>query len=262
MTCKRIPAVCEHCGQSFMARAFQVKKGYGRYCSRPCYFRHRYTDYIDPRSIARECQNCGKMFRAPSCQVIKGQAKFCSRECCFHSYRTGDWAAHGPKWTAEEASALGGKLIPITGGLSTLVDEADYDYLNSFRWCLADSRWNYYVAGYVNGSKQSLHRFILNAPPGTQVDHVNHNGLDNRRCNIRLASASQNAANRRPQSGSSRFKGVTRSGSKLPLWRVYITANRKRLYLGTFADEIEAAKAYDAKAKELYGEFALLNFPE
>jgi hypothetical protein len=110
-----------------------------------------------------------------------------------------------------------------------------------------------------------LHRFILGAAPGTMIDHKNGNGLDCTRENLRLATRSQNQHNagRRMYAGarSSRFKGVHwhRVTGK---WVAQIMAARKYHYLGLFIDEEQAARAYDAAARELHGEFAQLNFPE
>lgn len=98
-----------------------------------------------------------------------------------------------------------------------------------------------------------MHRLILNNPP--RVDHFNSDGLDNRRENIRACTASQNMFNRRKQAGSSQFKGVSwykRHGK----WVAKLRCHGKDYFLGYFTDEKEAALAYQAAAKELFGEFA------
>jgi hypothetical protein len=101
----------------------------------------------------------------------------------------------------------------------------------------------------------------MNAPPGILVDHRNNDGLDNRRDNLRLATFSQNNINcrRNKSKSSSRFVGVTFDKRKKQ-WRVRISVSRKRIFLGYFDSEIDAAKAYDQAAKKYYGEFARLNF--
>jgi len=92
------------------------------------------------------------------------------------------------------------------------------------------------------------------------IDHINHNGLDNRKANLRLATRAQNSRNRRPVGrGSSKYKGVTYRKSD-GVFIADIRAGRKRIYLGCFKSETEAAKAYDAGAKKYHGEFASLNF--
>jgi hypothetical protein len=109
-----------------------------------------------------------------------------------------------------------------------------------------------------------LHRFILCAAPGTIIDHKNGNGLDCTRENLRFVTSSQNQHNsgRRVYTGkrSSRFKGV-HWHAETKKWVAQIMAARKYHYLGLFADEEDAARAYDAAATELHGNFARLNFP-
>ena len=105
-----------------------------------------------------------------------------------------------------------------------------------------------------------MHRLIANTPAHLFCDHINHDGLDNRRANIRNCTLKQNNANSRSaKNASSKYKGV--SWNKLrKKWAAYIKKDYKQLYLGLFENEIEAAKAYDRKAAELFGKFAKLNF--
>ena len=116
-----------------------------------------------------------------------------------------------------------------------------------------------------------MHHLAIDVPPGCFCDHINHNGLDNRKANLRVATRKQNVWHRRKFSGRtydglkrpsrSKYKGVdfvSANGGKC--WRVRIRVNGKRIYLGSFKDEIEAAKVYDIAAKKYYGEFAALNF--
>lgn len=100
---------------------------------------------------------------------------------------------------------------------------------------------------------------LLGAVGGLYIDHRNGNGLDNRRDNLRRATMSQNIANQFPRGGSSKYKGVCRS-KRSGGWLAQICVNRKSIYLGRFGTEEEAARAYDVKAKEVWGEFARLNF--
>lgn len=107
-----------------------------------------------------------------------------------------------------------------------------------------------------------MHRFILDAPDGIAVDHVNGNGLDNRKANLRLASSSQNAIHRmrRNPAASSKYRGVTLHKG-LGKWQAKAVYEGASIYLGVFVLEEEAAKAYDEFAIEHFGEFAVLNFP-
>jgi hypothetical protein len=107
----------------------------------------------------------------------------------------------------------------------------------------------------------ALHRFLMKPPDGTFVDHINGNGLDCRRDNMRTTKQSGNQWNTRSHRDSiSTFKGVSQH-SKTKRWVAQITAFRKHHHLGCYATEEEAARAYDVAAKRLHGEFAYLNFP-
>lgn len=153
------------------------------------------------------------------------------------------------------------KEIPLSKGYSAIVDDEDFDYLNQWKWT-----WR---KGYATrtvtiapGVRELIimHRILLNAPDGVFVDHINMNGLDNRRENLRLADRTQNNANRKKPTGlhSSMFKGV--SWFKLrKAWRADIKVNRKCVHLGVFDCEVEAAKAYNFAAIEYFGAYAQLN---
>jgi len=104
-----------------------------------------------------------------------------------------------------------------------------------------------------------LHRTILSPPKEKVIDHIDHNGLNNKRENLRICTLTQNAANQRKGKGSSNFKGVYWD-KREQKWRGAIRHKGKHLHLGSFNDELEAAKAYDKAAKEFWGEFAKLNF--
>jgi len=105
-----------------------------------------------------------------------------------------------------------------------------------------------------------MHRLIMDAPDGTDVDHRNMDRVDNRRSNLRLATRAENLRNQGlSRNNTSGFKGVSRLDGK---WRAEIRVKWKLIYLGLFDDKVEAARAYDTAAKEHFGEFARLNFPE
>jgi hypothetical protein len=165
-------------------------------------------------------------------------------------------------------SIFGGnmKQIPLTQGKVALVDDEDFEELNQFKWCANKMGKTFYAErGYRCSGKSKtelMHRQILNAPSGMEVDHINHNTLDNRRENIRICTLMQNRRNRkRTIGGSSRFKGVSWN-KEIKKWTAQIGMNEKIVYLGAFTNEEDAAHARDKKEKELFGEFACLNFPK
>ena len=148
------------------------------------------------------------------------------------------------------------KEIQLTKGCVALVDEVDYEMIVGIglRWCTSD--------GYAfNSILGRMHRFLLNAPDGVMVDHVNGNKLDNRRENLRLCTNSQNQANRKISRGKSSFKGVTwqRRSNGSGFWKAQIIVRGEVIYLGAHVTDLEAAKAYNDAAIEHFGEFAALN---
>jgi len=159
------------------------------------------------------------------------------------------------------------RRIALTQGKYAIVDVEDYERVSQYKWHIRRSNRSstYYAARTVFVSKYnrklvSMHRFIMNAPDGLEVDHINGDGFDNRKANIRLATNSQNSRNKpkRRNTKLSRYKGVKRNGSGR--WHAVINYERKRIYLGTFETEEDAARAYDAAARKYHKEFARLNF--
>lgn len=150
--------------------------------------------------------------------------------------------------------------VPLTRSYVALVDEADWPLISQIKWhVLISPRCN---TPYAVAHKRSLsmHLLLMGAVKGQRVDHRDGNGLNNRRQNLRFATNSQNIANMRTRGGSSQYKGVyydKRAGR----WKAQIGFNGKRIPIGRYAFEEDAARAYDAKAAELFGEFARLNFP-
>jgi len=162
-----------------------------------------------------------------------------------------------------EPASEGTRLIELTWGKYAIVDAEDYLRLSSYKWCAVKEGRTWYAKTFRrDGMPLSMHRLITRAPKGLLVDHINHNGLNNRRSNLRLCTHKQNQRNRRPnRGGTSEYKGVHWSKNRKK-FRAMICNNSKIIHLGYFQDETEAAKAYDKKAKELFGEFAYLNFTE
>lgn len=150
--------------------------------------------------------------------------------------------------------------VPLSQGYVALVDAADYERVaaHSWRYVLTG-----YAAGRVEGANVFMHRWIVDAPDGVEVDHRDRNRLDNRRRNLRFATRSQNAANcgKRGVASASRFKGVAWRKDR-ECWSASIMLNVRGISLGNYDSERDAAKAYDAAALQYFGEFAVLNLPE
>jgi len=155
------------------------------------------------------------------------------------------------------------RRIPLTQGKFAIVDAADYAWLNQWKWYY--HKLGYAVRSVWEEHKKGLlymHRVILNAPPDMQTDHRNMEGLDNRRCNLRLCTSSQNKMNKRKRAGcSSRYKGVCWF-PRDHKWKGYIEVNGRTRNLGYFDDELDAARAYDVAARQHFREFARLNLAE
>lgn len=142
------------------------------------------------------------------------------------------------------------KKIKLSQGKYALVDNEDHEHLDQFSWhylrAPKDS-YGYAVCSTPPYRNKKMHRVILNAKKGQIVDHINHDGLDNRRVNIRIVTKSQNAFNRRTKNKYD-YKGVNcvkdRNGQH-KYWTARITVGGKRKYLGVFSTALEAATAYN-----------------
>lgn len=155
--------------------------------------------------------------------------------------------------------------IPLTQGKVALIDEEDFETVSLFKWCADKGRRTYYAVtrNRINGKqiKTYMHRLLLNLGKREQGDHINSNGLDNRRSvNLRCSTSSQNSMNQRKQNRktSSKYKGVYWSKNR-KMWHVRINKNGSQINIGHFYEEDAAGQAYNFVAKELFGEFAKLN---
>lgn len=164
------------------------------------------------------------------------------------------------------------RLIPLTNGHSTIVDAEDYTFLMQWKWkahphkhvglrAARDFKKMDKSTGKNIRKTFLMHRVITNCPDGLVVDHINGDMLDNRRENLRVCTSQENRFNSKTHmtKKGSKFKGVHKNRDK---WRAVIMHNRKYIHIGNFLTPEEAARAYDAKALELFGEFAHLNFPK
>ena len=152
------------------------------------------------------------------------------------------------------------KQIELTQGKFAIVDDDDYQELNKFNWHFHQGYASRNVTISGKQKTQRMHRFVTNCPDGFDVDHENHDTLDNRKSNLRVCSNSENGRNQkvRTYSKSSVYKGVN-FNKKTGKWVARIKLNYKDKYLGLFTNEIDAAIAYNVAAIEMFGEFALLN---
>lgn len=144
--------------------------------------------------------------------------------------------------------------LELTHGRKCLVDEEDYKMLVGYKWCVTGT-------GYVhNRTLGRIHRVIMRAPKGSLVDHVNGDKLDNRRCNLRFATKSQNNMNTKRVKGASKFKGVIwvkrKNGG---MWKARLTLGGETIYLGSYKTDLEAASAYNEAACKHFGKFSHLN---
>lgn len=154
------------------------------------------------------------------------------------------------------------RLIRLTRGMFAIVDEDDYEKLNQYEWSAVKGCNTYYAraAIYINNKQKSfaMHQIIMGISE-LDIDHKNRNGLHNYKSNLRFCNRSQNIRNAKTMKKCvSTYKGVDTHQNK---FRSRIYFNNKSISIGYYNNEIDAAIAYDQKAKELYGEFAWLNFP-
>lgn len=155
-------------------------------------------------------------------------------------------------------------MIVIISGKECIIDDSDLQIINGKRWIVTSCNGKQYVrfnySDTIDGKRKQihlyLHRHLLSAPKGMEVDHINGNTLDNRRSNLRVCTHRENIRNKKtPSHNKSGYKGVSYS-ARYKKYMVCIKMNGKTLHLGGFADPKEGYEVYKAKALELFGEYA------
>jgi len=150
--------------------------------------------------------------------------------------------------------------VLLSRSLVATVDEGDYELVSSFSWHgipAAQRIENWYAR---TGEGIYMHRLIMSAASGEEVDHRDHNGLNNTRGNLRLCTRQQNCANSNFPLAASGYIGVYWERDRRK-WVAQVTVDYKTIRVGRYSDPIEAARARDSRVREMYGEFAKLNFP-
>jgi len=139
-----------------------------------------------------------------------------------------------------------------------IVDDSDYENLSKETWTFMKSPKD--KIGYARSSRiqKKMEKFLLPVPKGKMIDHINGNSLDNRRSNLRICTQKQNSRNK-ASAGLSQFKGVSWNTASRK-WQLYIYYKNNNRFLGLFENERHAAMVYDIWAKDIFGEFAKLNF--
>ena len=144
----------------------------------------------------------------------------------------------------------------MKNGASFIFDAEDEPLIKSHSWSFARG----HIRTAVNGRTVYLHRLIMGCPDNAEIDHINMDKTDNRRCNLRVATHAENQRNRNAHKGNaSGYKGVCLN-KRTGKFFAYINSNHQRHYLGSFTDKKDAACAYDRAALKLHGQFAKLNF--
>ncbi len=211
-------------------------------------------------TVARNTSHCSNSCRAAAttarntkiCSVcaitfVSKENKFCSPSCAKAAQVAGN------RLSPEPAPVDGCRWIPLTNGEFTLVDEADYATLTGVSW----RRTGKYATAIIDGQQIKMHQLLV----GRWHDHISRDPMDNRRSNLRPATAGQNAYNRTKRNdNTSGFVGVMKTADPNRPWTAHITVDKRRYYLGSFRTALEAAEARDAVAVKphAHGEFARL----
>jgi len=146
-------------------------------------------------------------------------------------------------------------FVPLTQGFQAIIDKDDVGLVSNHNWCVLQTKKSIYACRKANGTTVFLHRVILDAPSGHSVDHIDGDGLNNRRANLRLATRAENNRNRKIGSdNSSGLKGVS-FHKHAKKWQAQIRIEGKQVHLGYFREPAEAHKAYSEASLKHHGDF-------
>ncbi len=190
---KKVELTCPYCGSAFFRKPSDVAHGSGKYCSLKC----RYAD--SSPLIIRNCAHCGEdfSFRAMPSAIDR---RFCSTECKYESRKVSNKVIDYGDYLGLELTDRSGRRVAVA-----LIDREDYDKARAYRWVMGRQGRNKGMVAAMFKDETGkykgalLHRLVIDPPAGYVVDHINHNRLDNRKTNLRIATLSQNAMNRTPQ---------------------------------------------------------------
>jgi hypothetical protein len=209
-----------------------------------------------PRNVPGQayCRNCHAASMRE--QRAKARAELAEMRRLLHVAEGVDRETYPSR--PETVSGTETRQIELGGGLFAVVDAEDYAWLRQWKWRISGRGYAVRVGA---GKPVAMHREILQTPEGVETDHIDRNRTNNVRANLRAATRSQNTANSNRSDRESEYKGVSwhRQAGR---WRATASTSGKQVYIGLFDDPADAARAYDKKARELYGEFAYLNFPQ
>lgn len=151
------------------------------------------------------------------------------------------------------------KKILLTQNKFAVVDDDDFEYLSQFNWDTKKSRGTFYARRFLSGKRIMMHNEIMKPTSGMFVDHIDGNGQNNQKSNLRICTFAQNNRNAsKRKDNTSGFKGVSKA--KNGKWYAQVRINGKHVLSKLFDSPIDAAHAYDEAAKQYFGEFARTNF--
>lgn len=202
-----------------------------------------------------ECENCKKIFIKKTEQIKKTKKNFCSRNCFYKYIRKNGKYSEPPKKKYNELIEQDEYFIlkvysKKLGEHNILIDKEDYKKVSVVKWSVIKNCHTYYAVAKINKKSVRLHRLILDFPKNKSIDHINHNGLDNRKQNLRICTHLENMQNKKvPKNNKIGISGIYYN-SKLDLYIVRKQYNNMRDYIGSFKSLNKAKTALQKYLKE------------